>query len=47
MLDHVLGHHVHGMFSFVSRYRPTWRISMEVYILAGTHRLRVMLMWIR
>ena len=25
-----------GMFGFVSRYHPTWKISMEVYVMADT-----------
>jgi len=47
MLDHLQGHQVFGMFGFVSRYHPTWRIPIEVYVMADTNRLRVMLMRIR
>jgi len=38
-----------GMFGFVSRYHSIWSvlISMEVYVMADTHGLRVMFMRIR
>ena len=34
-----------GKFGFVSRYHSIWNvlILMEIYVIADTHRLRVML----